>query len=269
VRLAYGARLSLTIAIFATLIATLIGAGVGIVAGYGEGSEGVLIPWAFLLIVGATLAAAALGRGGYLLAGVLAGFVTFGIAQIDWGKRTPLLRSGFRLNLDTVLMRGVDVGLSFPFLLLVMAIGAALDRTTPRTILAVLGLTGWLGTARIIRSKALVLRKLDFVVASRALGQSTLGILVRHIAPNVAGPVIVLATLTVAQMIIAESVLSYLGVGISPPAATWGQMLAEGQERYAVSPWMLLAPAAAILMAGLGFNLLGEGLRDALDPQDE
>jgi peptide/nickel transport system permease protein len=153
--------------------------------------------------------------------------------------------------------------------LLVMAIGAALDRTTALSIMVILGLTGWLGTARIIRSQAMVIRSLDFVEASRALGQSTWRILFQHIAPNVAGPLIVIATISVAQMIIAESVLSYLGVGISPPAATWGQMLYQGQDYYQLAPWMLVSPAIAILLAVFGFNLVGEGLRDALDPQDE
>jgi ABC-type dipeptide/oligopeptide/nickel transport system permease subunit len=166
-------------------------------------------------------------------------------------------------------MRVVDVGLAFPFLLLVMAIGSALERTTPATIMLTLGLTGWLGIARIVRSKTMTIRNLDFVLASRALGQSTPSILVRHVLPNVAGPVVVLATISVAQMIVAESVLSYLGAGVSPPTPTWGQMLFEGQDFYAVAPWMLAAPAVMILLSVFGFNLLGEGLRDALDPRDE
>ena len=172
------------------------------------------------------------------------------------------------LNLDVVLMRLVDVLLSFPFLLLVMAIGAALDRTTAVTILVVLGVTSWLGTARILRAKTMQVRSLDYVMAARALGQPTWRILVRHVLPNVAGPLIVIATAQVAQMIVAESVLSYLGVGIAPPVATWGHMLYEGQDNYLAAPWMLAAPALAIVVAVLGFNLVGEGLRDALDPKD-
>ena len=209
VRLAYGARLSLFIAVSATLLATALGGTVGVVSGY------------------------------------------FG------GK------------VDFVLMRVVDVGLAFPFLLLVMAIGAALGRTTPETILVVLGLTGWLGTARIVRARTLQVRSADFVLASRALGQATSRILLRHVVPNVAGPLTVLATLSVAQMILAESVLSYLGAGVAPPAPTWGHMLLEGQDYLVVAPWTLLAPAAAILLSVIGFNLVGEGLRDALDPRTE
>jgi ABC-type dipeptide/oligopeptide/nickel transport system permease subunit len=169
--------------------------------------------------------------------------------------------------LDAALMRIVDVGLAFPFLLLVMALAAALDHTTPVTVLLTLGLTGWLGTARLVRAKTMQLRNLDFVTAARALGQSTPAIMVRHILPNVAGPLLVVATVSVAQMILAESVLSYLGAGIAPPTPTWGHMLFEGQDYLEHAPWITAAPATAIMMAVLGFNLLGEGLRDALDPR--
>ena len=171
--------------------------------------------------------------------------------------------------LDTGLMRFVDIGLSFPYLLLVMAIGAAVGDTTVFTILMVLGLTSWFGTARIIRSKTIQIRSLDFIVASRALGQSTGNILFRHILPNVAGPLIVIASASVAQMIIAESVLSYLQVGLPPPTPTWGRMLQEGQRYYTVAPRMVIAPGFMIFLAVIGFNLVGEGMRDAFDPQED
>lgn len=169
--------------------------------------------------------------------------------------------------LDTLLMRVVDVGLAFPFLLIVMALGAALERTTATTIFLTLGLTGWLGVARIVRGKTLQVRNLDYIVAARSLGQSTPLILLRHVLPNIAGPIVVVATMLVAQMILAESVLSYLGAGIAPPAPTWGHMLFEGQDYLAAAPWISGAPGVAILLSVLGFNLLGEGLRDALDPR--
>lgn len=207
-RLAEGARLSLLIGIVGTLIATTLGALVGIIAGWHEG----------------------------------------------------------RLT-DTLLMRLVDVGLAFPFLLIVMALGATLDRTTATTIFLTLGLTGWLGVARIVRAKTLQLRNLDFVVAARALGQSTPRILIRYLLPNMWGPLVVIATILVAQMILAESVLSYLGAGVAPPRPTWGNMLFEGQDYLNAAPWIAAAPGAAILVAVFGFNLLGEGLRDALDPR--
>ncbi len=171
--------------------------------------------------------------------------------------------------IDTALMRLVDIGLAFPFLLLVMALAAALDHTTATTILLTLGLTGWLGTARIVRAKTMQIRGFDFVTASRALGQSTPLIMLRHVLPNVAGPLLVVATTSVAQMIVAESALSYLGAGIAPPTPTWGRMLFEGQDYMTSSPWIALAPGLAIMASVLGFNMLGEGLRDALDPRKD
>ncbi len=267
VRLAYGARLSLVIAISATVISTVIGAGVGLVAGFYEGTEGVRVPYASVVLCGAAFVAilfshARLGSGLLLVA--------LALLAVAWFFRGKIaLLDGPTVDADTALMRLVDIGLSFPFLLLVMALAAAFDRTTVSTILWTLGLTSWLGTARVVRAKTLTVRNLDYVGAARALGQPVRRILVSHILPNVAGPVIVLSTSQVASMIIAESVLSYLGVGIAPPTATWGHMLYEGQDVYQSAPWLLVAPAIAILFSVLGFNLIGEGLRDALDPKED
>jgi peptide/nickel transport system permease protein len=192
------------------------------------------------------------------LAGVLAGY---------WHGRS--VGSGaLRVSIDGIIMRLVDVGLCFPFLILVMAIGAALDETSVWTVLVVLGSTSWLGTARIVRAQTLRVRDLDFVTASRALGEKTAMVLVRHVLPNVWGTLIVLGTLSVAHMILAESVLSYLNLGLPPPTPSWGHMLLEGQRDFTGSPWLLAAPGGAILLAVMGFNLLGEGLRDALDPRE-
>jgi ABC-type dipeptide/oligopeptide/nickel transport system permease subunit len=171
-------------------------------------------------------------------------------------------------RVDGLLMRFVDVMLAFPFLLLVMAIGAALERTSAFTILATLGATSWLGIARILRAKTIQVRSREYILASRALGQSTARIMAKHVLPNVSGPLIVSATMLVAQMVMADSVLSYLGVGISPPTPTWGRMLFEGQDYYAAAPWIVIAPGLAIMLAVWGFNMLGEGLRDALDPHE-
>jgi peptide/nickel transport system permease protein len=197
-----------------------------------------------------------------LVIGALVGIVS------GYSEGKALSLGPLRITLDDILMRIVDIGLSFPFLLLVMAIGAALDKTTVSTILLVLGLTGWLGTARLVRAKTIQVRGLDYVLASRALGQQTFAILFRHILPNVAGTLIIIGTISIAQMILAESVLSYLNLGVSPPTATWGHMLQEGQASYMTAPWLLVAPGAAILLSVLGFNLLGEGLRDAFDPKE-
>jgi ABC-type dipeptide/oligopeptide/nickel transport system permease subunit len=149
-----------------------------------------------------------------------------------------------------------------------MALGAALERTTATTVLLTLGATGWLGMARIVRVKTLQVRSLEYVEAARALGQSTRQLLLRHVLPNVAGPLIVTATTLVAQMMVADSILSYLGVGISPPTPTLGRMLFEGQDDLLTAPWLVAAPGSAILLAVWAFNMLGEGLRDALDPTE-
>jgi ABC-type dipeptide/oligopeptide/nickel transport system permease subunit len=181
---------------------------------------------------------------------------------------TRLAISAPSIGVDGLLMRFVDVMLAFPFLLLVMAIGAALDRASALTVFVTLGATSWLGIARVLRAKTIQVRSLDYVIAARALGRSTLGILRSHVLPNIAGPLVVTTTMQVAQMIVADSVLSYLGVGISPPTPTLGRMLYEGQDAYVAAPWLVAAPGAAILLAVWGFNMLGEGLRDALDPNE-
>jgi ABC-type dipeptide/oligopeptide/nickel transport system permease subunit len=256
-RLAYAGRLSLLIAVAATLLATAIGAAAGVVAGYYEGS-GARVPWVTVGAAAAGTAALSLGKPAIAGACVLAGLL-LGLARPN---------HGVRLDVDGILMRTVDVLLAFPFLLLVMAIGAALEHTSVVTIFVTLGATGWLGIARILRAKTMQVRALEYVSASRALGQSTLGLMTKHILPNIAGPLVVSATVLAPQMIVAESVLSYLGVGLAPPTPTWGRMLYEGQDYVVAAPWLVAAPGAAILLAVWGFNMLGEGLRDALDPHD-
>lgn len=256
-RLAYGGRISLLIAVSATLIASALGALVGIVAGWYEGTRS-RVPWPAVAGFVASLVALAWGRGA-VASVVFAGSL---IAAATCRAVGP------RLDVDGWMMRLTDVLMAFPFLLLVMAIGAAMDRTTAVTIFVILGVTGWLGIARVLRAKTMQVRRLEYVEASRALGQSTARLMLQHVLPNVAGPLIVTATILVAQMVVADSVLSYLGVGISPPVPTWGRMLFEGQDDYLAAPWLVAAPGAAILLAVWGFNMLGEGLRDALDPRE-
>lgn len=280
VRLAEGGRTSLWIGLSATVLATLLGTAVGIVSGYYEGAPGIRIPWLFVVGAGALFGVTIYGpleltTRLYSHHGLPAIAILVALGLVSWAIRsrgraqTQTTRSGPELGLDAALMRAVDVGLAFPFLLLVMALGSAFERTSATTILLTLGFSGWLGIARVVRAKTIGIRNQEFFVAARALGQRTHKILWLHVLPNVAGPVIVLATLSVAQMIVAESALSYLGVGISPPTPTWGYMLFEGQEVYATAPWLLVAPFVAILTCVLGFNVLGEGLREALDPRKD
>jgi ABC-type dipeptide/oligopeptide/nickel transport system permease subunit len=255
-RLAVAGRLSLVIASTSTALASAIGVVVGITSGWYEGG-GARVPWA--AFAAAAAAVAGLGAGHPWL-GALAALAAGGGAWIAGARGGP------RVDVDGWLMRTVDAFLAFPFLLLVMALGASLESTTAVTIAVTLGATGWLGMARVVRAKTLQVRALEFVEAARALGASTPSLLLRHVLPNVAGTWIVTSTVLVAQMIVAESILSYLGVGISPPTPTWGRMLFEGQDLWSTAPWLVVAPGGAILVAAWAFNLLGDGLRDALDP---
>ncbi|MFO0757647.1 MAG: ABC transporter substrate-binding protein [Byssovorax sp.] len=181
---------------------------------------------------------------------------------------TAGMTAGGRFSaVDTVLMRVVDVVLALPFLLFVTAVGVAVGRADTGTILLVLALGGWTGTARLVRARTMQIKGLDYVLAARALGAGSLRIVRRHVLPGVSGMLIVLGTSAVAQMILAEAVLGYLTLGVQPPRATWGRMLHEAEPYLTTKLSLLAAPGAAILLAVLGFNRLGEGLRDALDPR--
>ncbi|HUJ62628.1 MAG TPA: ABC transporter permease [Kofleriaceae bacterium] len=175
-------------------------------------------------------------------------------------------------GIDRALMRLVDLVLAFPFLLVAMLLAALLHGAdlagTIAPIVITLGVIGWTTIARVVRGKAMVIARSEHVAAARALGASPARIVWRHVLPNVAGVAIVLGALGFAQNLLAESVLSYLGLGPPPPAASWGRMLFEGRTYYQTAPWIALAPGIAIVVAVVGFNLLGEGLRDALAPKD-
>lgn len=259
-RLALAGRASLLIGVGATAIAVVLGTLVGVVAGYFEGREEARVP--LVAIATAAVGAWTTSRWPALAAAV---FVAALLSAAALARRSGVRAAAFGPHIDSVLMRFVDAALAFPFLLLILAVGSAVDVTTPATVLVTLGLTSWLGVARVVRAKALQLRSAAYVEAARALGQSDGRILVAHVLPNVLTPVRALAVVLVAQMILAESVLGYLGAGTPPPVPTWGHMLAEGQEAMASAPWLLAAPASALIVAVLGFNLLGEGLRRALE----
>ena len=167
---------------------------------------------------------------------------------------------------DDVLMRVVDLVLAFPYLLLAILLAAMLRHgevaagSAPDVL--TLGAVGWTTIARVVRGKALVVGRSEHVLAARALGASPTRIVLRHVLPSVAGIAIALAVLTFAQNLLAESMLSYLGLGPPPPAPTWGRMMYEGRAYYRTAPWLTIAPGVAILWAVVAFNLLGEGLRE-------
>ena len=169
---------------------------------------------------------------------------------------------------DTYLMRLVDVVLSMPFLLIAIVMQRVFDAPGIWTICIVLGVLSWTTLARVTRAKTMEARELDYIQAARALGLRHFRILVRHVLPNVIGPIIAIATIMVARMIIAESALSFLNLGVRPPTASWGSMLNESQSLLLGLPRLTVYPAVLISMAVFGFNLFGEGLRDAFDPKD-
>jgi len=169
---------------------------------------------------------------------------------------------------DTYLMRLVDVVLSMPFLLIAIVMQRVFDAPGIWTICIVLGVLSWTTLARVTRAKTMEARELDYIQAARALGLRHFRILARHVLPNVVGPIIAIATIMVARMIIAESALSFLNLGVRPPTASWGSMLNESQSLLLGLPRLTVYPAVLISMAVFGFNLFGEGLRDAFDPKD-
>ena len=165
---------------------------------------------------------------------------------------------------DGFLMRLADVTLAFPSLLLLIAIAAAVNPSLP-VVFIVIGLVGWAGMARLVRGEVLSLRVRDYVQAARALGASDARIVWRHLLPGVLAPVIVAATLGVGGAIMAEAALSFVGLGARPPTPSWGAMVADGRDLLRVAPWVSLVPGLAIGLTVLGVNLVGDGLRDALE----
>ena len=195
------------------------------------------------------------------------GIISQGIA-LSLGVILGLLAGYYGKWVDELVMRLADVTLAFPTLLLLIALVAALQPSLP-VVFATIGLVGWAGMARLVRGQVLVVRELEFVQAEQALGAGDIRILIRHILPSVVAPVVIAATLGVAGAIMAESSLSFLGLGVQPPTPSWGAMIADGRDLYQLrhAPWTSVFPGLAIGAAVLGFNLLGDALRDALDPR--
>ncbi len=193
------------------------------------------------------------------------GFVAVGLSMAI-GLVLGLI-AGYRGGLtDEIVMRGVDVMLCFPSFFLILAVIAFLEPSL-FNIMVVIGLTSWMGVARLVRAETLSLKRRDYVQAARVAGAGPLRILFIHILPNALAPVLVSATLGVAGAILVESSLSFLGLGVQPPTPSWGNMLMEGKEVLEIAPWLSILPGLAILVTVLGYNLLGESLRDLLDPR--
>jgi len=177
-----------------------------------------------------------------------------------------LLSGYYGGKIDSFIMRIADIFMAYPFMLLTISVIAVLGPSIFNLII-VLGISDWVTYARTIRGSVLSIKTKEFVEASRAIGTPHIIIILRHVLPNVISPLIVLATLRVANIIIWESGLSYLGMGTPPPMPTWGRMLAEGRVYITEAWWLVTIPGLAIMMTILAINLLGDGLRDALDPR--
>jgi peptide/nickel transport system permease protein len=209
---------------------------------------------------------------------LLVGIVGTAIAVL-LGVTVGLIAGYYRGWVDTLLSRFVDVVLSFPVLLLGIGIASAcslgegcLDGAVSpglRTVILVVALVSWTSIARIVRGQVLSLREREFVTAARSLGAPNRRIVTREILPNLVAPVVVYSSLLLPQTILLEAALSFLGVGVSPPTASWGWMIADAAENFDTQWWYMLFPGAALLVTVLAFNLLGDGLRDALDPRSE
>jgi len=182
------------------------------------------------------------------------------------GVLLGLLAGYYGRWVDAVVMRLADVTLAFPTLLLLVAVAAAV-RPSLIMIFLVIGAVGWAGMARLVRGQVLTLRAAEFVVAARALGARDRRVLLRHLLPNVRTQVIIAATLGVAGAIMAEAALSFVGLGAQPPTPSWGAMVADGRDFIRVAPWVSFAPGIAIGLAVLGFNLVGDALRETFDPK--
>ena len=188
------------------------------------------------------------------------------VVSLFVGVSLGLLSGFLGGRVDTAIMTVVDVTLSFPQLLLALAFVAALGPSLV-TIIVVLGLTGWERYTRVVRAEVLALREKDFVEAARAIGVGPTRMLVRHLLPNTFSSIIVMSTLQVAQAILQEAALSFLGVGTGSAYPTWGQMIALGRDFVSVAWWLPTFPGLAILLTVLAINLVGDRLRDALDPR--
>ncbi|WP_083186536.1 ABC transporter permease [Dissulfuribacter thermophilus] len=167
---------------------------------------------------------------------------------------------------DILIMRLVDIMLCFPTIFLVMAVIAFLEPSI-WNIMVVIGLTSWMGVCRLVRAEFMSLRSRDFVLAAKVIGVNDMRLLFSHILPNAIAPVIVSATLGVGSAILTESALSFLGIGVQPPTPSWGNMLTSGKDNIEIAWWLSVFPGLAILLTVLAYNLLGEGLRDVLDPR--
>jgi peptide/nickel transport system permease protein len=272
-RMLQGAWVSLTVGFVAVGISVFIGIFMGGIAGYfGQHFIKTIHILSFVCLAG--------GTGLILINSIFAGtallllsFLTIGFSlktRDNFSEtelpawRTILLGNAF--SVDTLIMRIVDIMLCFPSFFLILTVVALLPASI-YNIMIVIGLTSWMGTTRFVRAEFLSLREQDFVAAAKALGIGNFRIIFRHVMPNAVAPVLVSATIGIASAILTEAGLSFLGFGVPPPHATWGNILSDGKNFIFDAPWLTFIPGIAILIVVLSFNLFGEGLRDILNPK--
>ncbi len=267
-RMLQGAWVSLTVGFVAVGISVVIGIFMGGIAGYfGQQTIRLSQMLSFALAVTAVAVLPA-GKIGLALAFAAAAALPLLLSAAGRGKsrlEARWLEAGV-ISVDTLIMRLVDIMLCFPSFFLILTVVALLPASL-YNIMIVIGLTSWMGTTRFVRAEFLSLREQDFVVAAQALGVGNLRIIFRHMIPNAIAPVLVSATIGIATAILTEAGLSFLGFGVPPPHATWGNILSDGRRFIFDAPWLTFVPGVAILIVVLSFNLFGEGLRDALNPK--
>jgi len=272
-RMLQGAWVSLTVGFVAVGIAVLIGIFLGGIAGY-FGQSHIRIDHvlkALLLFVGTALLFIGPSYLGIVLLLMGIGLIIYPMAYrriLGKGDTSLWMRTLHRkaVLIDTLIMRAVDIMLCFPSFFLILTVVALLPASI-YNIMIVIGLTSWMGTTRFVRAEFLSLREQDFVTAAQALGLSNLRIIFRHMMPNAIAPVLVSATIGIATAILTEAGLSFLGFGVPPPHATWGNILSDGKRFIFDAPWLTFVPGFAILIVVLSFNLFGEGLRDIVNPK--
>jgi peptide/nickel transport system permease protein len=272
-RMLQGSWVSLTVGFVAVGIAIIIGIFLGGIAGYyGQCHIQInqLIAAAFIT-AGAILMITDLIWAGAVF--ILCGLSCILISVLTKKSVNTKIKPAWAriwffntISIDTVIMRFVDIMLCFPSFFLILTVVALLPASI-YNIMIVIGLTSWMGTTRFVRAEFLSLREQDFVAAARALGLEDFRIIFRHMMPNAVAPVLVSATIGIATAILTEAGLSFLGFGVPPPHATWGNILSGGKGFIFDAPWLTFVPGIAILIVVLSFNLFGEGLRDVMNPK--
>ncbi len=272
-RMLQGAWVSLTVGFVAVGIAVVIGVFLGGIGGY-YGNKRIQVGHLLspVLLIGGVIGLVYGQTGGGLFLVLLGLGVAF-LLLFHWnergGQRIPAGLSILFFNLfsvDVLIIGLIDVMLCFPSFFLILTVVALLPASI-YNIMIVIGLTSWMGAARFVRAEFLSLREQDFVTAARALGVSNWRIIFRHMVPNAMAPVLVSATIGIANAILIEAALSFLGFGVPPPHATWGNILSKGKSFIFDAPWLTFVPGFAVLIVVLAFNLFGEGLRDVLNPK--